>query len=373
MSRHLKSPKVDTSLHRSENEKDACGVGVVAHIRGERSHRVLRLGLDSVCNVTHRGAVNADGKTGDGAGVTTNLPYKLLMPEAKKLGADLKKDSDLAVGVFFLPATNTDDQKKAQVIAEGVLRNRKIGIIGWREVPTVPGALGQQAIDTMPVIQQLLLQRPDGMDDDTFERQLYLSRREIEDKTSDEKIHDFYIPSLSHRLMSYKGFLVATALEEFYDDLRDENYETAICLYHQRFSTNTFPTWALAQPFRMLCHNGEINTVRGNRNWLNSRIGQFESEVWGDELQHLSHVIDPEASDSASLDAALELLVLSGRSVPHAMAMLVPPAWKIDPFTTREVEDFYRYHSCFAEPWDGPAALAFSDGLTVAASLDRNG
>jgi glutamate synthase (NADPH/NADH) large chain/glutamate synthase (ferredoxin) len=178
---------------------------------------------------------------------------------------------------------------------------------------------------------------------------------------------------LSHRLISYKGFLVATALEELYSDLRNEDYETVVCLYHQRFSTNTFPTWALAQPFRMLCHNGEINTVRGNRNWLNSRIGQFESEVWGDELQHLNHVIDPDGSDSASLDAALELLVLSGRSVPHAMSMLVPPAWRIDPFTTKEVEDFYRYHSCFSEPWDGPAALAFSDGKTVAASLDRNG
>ena len=373
MSKYLKSPKSEHTLHRSDLERDSCGVGVVAHIKGERSHRVLRLGLDSVCNVTHRGAVNADGKTGDGAGVTTNLPYKILLPVAEELGTSLANESDLAVGVFFLPAGNSDNAKKAQIIAEGVLRNRGMGIIGWRDVPTDPSALGQQAIDTMPIIRQLLLQRPDGMDDDTFERQLYLSRREIEDKANDERIDEFYVPSLSHRLISYKGFLVATALEEFYTDLVNEKYETAICLYHQRFSTNTFPTWALAQPFRMLCHNGEINTVRGNRNWLNSRIGQFESDIWGDELQHLNHVIDPDASDSASLDAALELLVLSGRSVPHAMSMLVPPAWKIDPFTTKEVEDFYRYHSCFCEPWDGPAALAFSDGKTVAASLDRNG
>lgn len=373
MSKYLKSPKIENTLHRSDSERDACGVGVVAHIKGVRSHRILRLGLDSVCNVTHRGAVNADGKTGDGAGVTTNLPYKILLPEAKALGTELTDEKDLAVGVFFLPASNLENQKKAQVIAEGVLRNRSMGIIGWRKVPVNPSALGQQAIDTMPEIQQLLLKRPEGMDDDTFERQLYLSRREIEDKASDERIDDFYIPSLSHRLISYKGFLVATALEELYSDLTNDEYETVVCLYHQRFSTNTFPTWALAQPFRMLCHNGEINTVRGNRNWLNSRIGQFESEVWGDELKYLSHVIDPDGSDSASLDAALELLVLSGRSIPHAMAMLVPPAWKIDPFTTQEVEDFYRYHSCFAEPWDGPAALAFSDGATVAASLDRNG
>ncbi len=373
MSKYLKSPAVKNTLHRVELERDSCGVGVVAHIKGERSHRVLRLGLDSVNHVTHRGAVNADGKTGDGAGVTTHLPYELLLPEAEKMGTTLSASSELAVGVFFLPASRSDDQIKCRVIAEGVLRNRGIGIIGWRDVPTNSSALGQQAIDTMPLIQQLLLQRPEGMGDGNFERQLYLSRREIEDKASAEKIHDFYIPSLSHRLVSYKGFLIATALEEFYDDLRHEDYETAVCLYHQRFSTNTFPTWALAQPFRMLCHNGEINTVRGNRNWLNSRIGQFESEVWGDELRYLRHIIDPDGSDSASLDEALELLVLSGRSVPHAMAMLVPPAWKIDPFTTKEVEDFYRYHSCFCEPWDGPAALAFSDGKTVAASLDRNG
>lgn len=372
MSKYLNFPDVENTLHRPELERDACGVGVIAHIKGERSYRVLRLGLDSVSNVTHRGAVNADGKTGDGAGVTTNLPYKILLPAAEEMGARLA-EKDLGVGVFFLPGGQSAEATKAKTIAEGVIRNRNIGIIGWREVPTDSSALGQQAIDTMPEIKQLLLERPSGMPDDIFERQLYLCRREIEDKTSDEKIEDFYIPSLSHRLISYKGFMVASAVEEFYSDLLDEDYETAVCLYHQRFSTNTFPTWALAQPFRMLCHNGEINTVRGNRNWLNSRVGQFESEVWGDELQHLHHVIDPDGSDSASLDSALELLVLSGRSVPHAMAMLVPPAWKIDPFTTKEVEDFYRFHSCFSEAWDGPAALAFSDGKTVAASLDRNG
>ncbi|MEX2581132.1 MAG: glutamate synthase large subunit [Verrucomicrobiales bacterium] len=373
MSKYLKSPDVNNTLHRPELERDSCGVGVVAHIKGERTHRVLRLGLDSVCNVTHRGAVNADGKTGDGAGVSTNLPYKILLPEAEKLGVSLSSPSDLAVGVFFLPADESAKRTKCRVIAEGVLRGRGIGIIGWREVPVQVAALGQLALDTKPEILQLLLQRPEGMDDDTFERKLFLARREIEDKVRPEEASDFYISSLSHRLISYKGFMVATALEEFYLDLVDENYETAICLYHQRFSTNTFPTWALSQPFRMLCHNGEINTVRGNRNWLNSRIGQFENEIWKDELKHLDTVIDPDGSDSASLDAALELLVLSGRSLPHAMAMLVPPAWRIDPFTTEEVADFYRYHSCFCEPWDGPAALAFSDGKTVAASLDRNG
>jgi len=373
MSKYLKFPKIENSLHRPELERDACGVGVVAHIKGERSHRVLRLGLDSVSNVTHRGAVNSDGKTGDGAGVMTHLPYKILRPVVAELGGTLESDADLAVGVFFLPADRSDDQVKAKAIAERVLRRRGFGIIGWRKVPVNPGALGQLALDTMPVILHLLLSRPAGLDDDAFERRLYLGRREIEDLANGEQIRGFYIPSLSSRLINYKGFMVATTVEEFYLDLVNEDFETAVCLYHQRFSTNTFPTWALAQPFRMLCHNGEINTVRGNRNWFRARIGQFQSEIWGEDLKFLHNALDPHGSDSASLDSALELLVLSGRSVTHAMSMLVPPAWRIDPFTSEAVEDFFRYHSCFSEPWDGPAALAFSDGRTVAACLDRNG
>ncbi|MDF1811955.1 MAG: glutamate synthase large subunit [Verrucomicrobiales bacterium] len=370
MSKYVEIPEVSNTLHQRELERDACGVGVVADIKGKPSHRVLRLGLDSVSNVTHRGAVNADGKTGDGAGVTTNLPYKILLPEAQKQDPSLTDPKQLAVGVFFLPQENA----KAKTIVETALRERGMASVAWRTVPTNVSALGQLGIDTMPVIEQLLIKRPEGMScDDDFERKLFLARRQIERQADEEGIEDFYIPSLSHRLISYKGFLVATALEEFYQDLKNEDYETAVCLYHQRFSTNTFPTWALSQPFRMLCHNGEINTLRGNRNWLNSRIGQFKSEIWKDELVQLENVIDPDGSDSASLDSALEILVLSGRSVPHAMAMLVPPAWRIDPFTPPEVVDFYKYHSCFCEPWDGPAALAFSDGKTVAACLDRNG
>lgn len=371
---YIHIPEVsEKTLHRPEMERDACGVGVVCHIKGERSHRILRLGLDSVNNVTHRGALNADMKTGDGAGVSTHLPHKIFLPIAEEMGTKLESNEQLAIGVFFLADKDSTDYVKAKVLAEGCLRNRGIGIIGWREVPTNPKALGDQAIETMPEILHLLLKRPEGIDDDQFERELFLARRDIEIKSKKEAIEEFYIPSLSHRLMVYKGFLVATALEKFYYDLQNPDYETGVCLYHQRFSTNTFPTWALAHPFRMLCHNGEINTVRGNRNWLNSRIGQFESDVWGDDMHLLNEIIDPDGSDSASLDSALELLVLSGRSVPHAMAMLVPAAWRIDPFTPQPVADFYKYHATFCEPWDGPAALAFSDGRTVAASLDRNG
>jgi glutamate synthase domain-containing protein 2/glutamate synthase domain-containing protein 1/glutamate synthase domain-containing protein 3 len=374
MSRYLHIPEESQgSLHRAELERDSCGVGVVAHIRGERSRRIVELGLTSVCNVTHRGALNSDMKTGDGAGVMTHLPYGILLPEAEKLGTKLENESDLAVGVFFLPVHGSAENLKGRILAEGVIRNRGIGVIGWRLVPVDSSALGDQARDTEPEIQHLLLKRPAGMDDTTFERTLFLARREIEIRSAEEEIRGFYVASLSHSRIVYKGFMVASALPKYFDDLRNPAYESAICLYHQRFSTNTFPTWALSHPFRMLAHNGEINTLRGNRNWLNSRISQFESDVWAGHMPLLKNLFDPDASDSASLDQALELLVLSGRSVPHAMAMLVPPAWRIDPFTPQEVADFYKFHSCFCEPWDGPAALVFTDGKTVAACLDRNG
>jgi glutamate synthase (NADPH/NADH) large chain/glutamate synthase (ferredoxin) len=362
------------SLHRPELERDACGVGVVADINGVRNNRILEHGIISVCNVIHRGAQESDMKTGDGAGVTTQLPYDILLPEVERLGGSVESPEQLAVGVFFLPAKDHPDHVKAKIIAEGVVRNRGIEIIGWREVPVNPRELGDQARETQPEILHLLLKRPDSIvDGDAFERVLYLVRREIEIKSKQEDISRLYISSMSHRLISYKAFLVATALQKFYLDLQNPEYKTAICLYHQRFSTNTFPTWSLAQPFRMLAHNGEINTLRGNRNWLNSRVAQFDSEAWGDDVKLLHELIDPTSSDSASLDNALELLVLSGRSLQHAMTMLVPSAWRIDPFTSPKVEEFYKYHSCFSEPWDGPAALAFTDGKSVAACLDRNG
>ncbi len=370
MSRHLHIPEQSQgSLHLPEVERDSCGVGVVCHLRGERSRRVLKLGLDSVCNVIHRGALDADGKTGDGAGISTQIPYRILLPVAEALGRPVATESDLGVGVFFLPP---DHAAEIKVIIEGIVSSRGLGFIGWRDVPQNLEALGKKALATKPEIVHLLVARPQELiDHDDYERRLYICRREIETVAS--KWRGFYACSFSHRLIVYKGFLVATALRKFYTDLEDPAYETAICLYHQRFSTNTFPTWALAQPFRMMAHNGEINTVRGNRNWFNSRTAQFHSKIWGDDVKFLRDAIDPHGSDSASLDTALEMLVLSGRSLEHTMTMLVPPAWRIDPNTSPEVQDFFRYHSCFAEAWDGPAALAFTDGVKVAACLDRNG
>jgi len=366
-------PNCPTSLHRPEDEHDACGVGVVADINGVRSNRILEHGITSVCNVIHRGAQEADGKTGDGAGVSTQLPYKILLPEVERLGHSLADPSELAVGVFFLPEREHPDYLRAKQLIEDILGKRGIPLIGWREVPVNARELGDLARETMPEIMHLLVKRPDGIDGDAFERALFVARREIEIKAKQAALARFYVATFSHRMISYKAFLVATALQKFYLDLQNPDFETAICLYHQRFSTNTFPTWSLAQPFRMLAHNGEINTLRGNRNWLNSRVEQFESELWGDDVHMMHDIIDPSSSDSASLDNALELLVLSGRSLAHVMSMLVPSAWRIDPFTSPEVENFFKYHSCFSEPWDGPAALAFTDGKSVGACLDRNG
>ncbi len=360
------------SLHLMDNERDACGVGFVANIHGKRSHEILQMALAGVRNVQHRGAVDADRVTGDGAGVLTQIPHNLFMRELEKMGERLEHPLDLAVGVFFLPQDHSD-RLRIELVAEGVLRNRNIKVLGWREVPTNPNELGDKARRTMPCIKQLLLERPPGLDDNPFERQLFLARREMRMKAKEQKLAEFYTPSISHRTIVYKALLLPSSLPKFYPDLQDESYDTALAIFHQRFSTNTFPTWALSHPFRMLAHNGEINTVRGNRNWLSSRASDFSAEVWGGEERLLKNLLDANSSDSASLDQALELLVLSGRDPTHAMAMLVPSAYGIDPTTSDKLKSFYEFHECFSEPWDGPAALVFTDGRTVAASLDRNG
>ena len=360
------------TLHRMDLERDACGVGFVAQVNGKRSHQILEYALGGCCNVIHRGAMEADMKTGDGAGILTQIPHGILVPEAEKLGHKLEHPLDLAVGVFFLPQDETA-RLKIQLVAEAVLSKRDVKVLGWRVVPVNERELGDKARRTMPNIMQLLMERPKELDDNPFERVLFLARREIEIKCRQQKLAEFYIPSMSHRTIIYKALVVATALEKFYLDLQDERYETALAVFHQRFSTNTFPTWALSHPFRMLAHNGEINTVRGNRNWIASRASDFEHPWWEGDEHLLKGLCDPGQSDSASLDAALELLVLSGRDVTEAMSMLVPPAYGIDPTTTEEEKAYYEYHSCFSEPWDGPAGLVYTDGRTIAATLDRNG
>ena len=361
------------SLYNPEEEHDSCGMGFVAMINGTRSNRVLRYGLTSVCNMAHRGAMDADAKTGDGSGVMTQIPYKLFHKEVTKLGYTLYNDSDLGVGVVFLPHDNAYAQARAKAIIEEVLEKRELFQFGWREVPLNIMMLGEKAQLTMPRIEQVLIGRPADMGDDEYERRLFLARNEIEKRTQLDNIRNFYIASFSHQVIVYKGLLTAVSLEKFYRDLSDPDFETAICLYHERYSTNTFPTWPLGQPFRVLAHNGEINTIRGNRHWMRAREAELMADFWGEDIDLLKPIIQPSGSDSASLDNVLEVLVMSGRNLLHAMTMLVPPAWHTDETMAPELRAYYEYHRCFNEPWDGPASLAFSDGEVVAACLDRNG
>jgi len=368
---HSSTPLVSDSLHSLSNEHDNCGMGAIAHLEGNRSFAVLNHALTSVSCMTHRGAVDADMKTGDGSGILSQIPFPLFAKAAEKLGTKVADPADIAVGVFFFPVGNEAQIQSIKKITAKTIAKRGITAIGWRDVPVDVDALGKVAQKTRPLIEHLLMLKPEDMEKLDYERKLYLCRREIEQAT--KEIQSFYMPTFSNRLISYKALAMPAALRGFYGDLTDPDFETAICLYHQRFSTNTFPAWPLGQPFRMMCHNGEINTVEGNRNWMTSREEFFESPVWGDEIDVVKNLIRHGESDSASLDHCLELLILSGRSPEHAMCMLVPPAYRNDEEISDELRAFYQYIRSFSEPWDGPAGLVFTDGTKLCASLDRNG
>jgi glutamate synthase (ferredoxin) len=359
------------TLYDPAQEHDACGTGFVADVSGRPSHRVVEMAIESVVNLTHRGAVAADAKTGDGAGILTPLPRRLLVEELARRGTTISPN-DLAVGMLFLPR-DPAAQDRARQLVETAARAEGLDVVAWREVPVDPASLGQKAYTTRPQIEQVLLGRGKAAAGAAFERALYLARKRVERASADEKLADFYIPSFSSRTVVYKGLFVAPQLANFYLDLRNPAYEAPLAVFHQRYSTNTFPNWFLAQPFRLLAHNGEINTVQGNRNWLHAREPELASPVWGDRLKELIPIIWEDGSDSASLDNALELLELSDRDVLHSMMMMVPEAWENMPDLDENLRAFYEYHGCLTEPWDGPAAMAFSDGRIAGAVLDRNG
>lgn len=352
-------------------EHDACGMGFIARIDGTKSNRILKLAIKGVCNVTHRGAVDADEQTGDGAGIMTQIPHKVFRKEIAGLSSMISRDEELGVGVFFFPREN-DAVVQCKRLVENITRSRNLQLLMWRTVPTDSYFLGEKAAATQPNIVHLLVGKPAGLSDDNYERLLYITRKEIEQAAKRENL-SLYIASFSCRTIVYKGLVTPAALEKFYIDLQHPDYETAIAIFHQRFSTNTFPKWELAHPFRMLAHNGEINTIQGNRNWTKAREAELTSEIWGSDIEFIKPIIREGGSDSANLDNALEALTMSGRNILHAMLMLVPEAWsssyRVEPF----VRGFFEYHECFSEPWDGPAALVFTDGNIVAASLDRNG
>jgi len=363
------------SLYDPRFEHDACGIGFVAQKSGARSHRVLELALTALCNHAHRGAVAADGKSGDGAGVLTQLPYELIAKHLAGQGIAAPERDRLAVGMVFLPRYNPDHRERARVLLNETVREYGLELLGWRDVPVDGDALGQWAQNLRPYIEQIIVAAPPAVAAGVeFERKLYLVRKRATQRAWAESITNFYIPSLSSKTIVYKGLFVAPQLPVFYLDLRNPDFQTAIAVFHQRYSTNTFPTWERAQPFRLVCHNGEINTLEGNLTWMRAKEADLAAAAgWGADAAILAPVIAPHGSDSQKLDNALDLLVQSGRDIRHALMMMVPKAWERTTDALPEQRAFYHYHSCLQEPWDGPAALSFTDGVIVGSVLDRNG
>ncbi len=367
-------------LYDPRNEHDACGVGFVANIKGVKTHETVKRGLEILVNIDHRGAVGADPLLGDGAGILIQIPDALLRDWASNAGVTLPLVGDYAVAMCFLPQ---EDAAREFGVAnfERFIAKEGQSLVGWRDVPITITGLGKAVIEQMPVIRQAIIARGENCEDqDAFERKLLAIRKQAQNPLADlEEKHglpglaSFYMPSLSTRTIVYKGLLLADQVGTFYDDLRNPLCQSALALVHQRFSTNTFPSWKLAHPYRFIAHNGEINTVRGNVNWMNARRRTMESELLGADLDKMWPLIPHGQSDTACLDNALELLLAGGYSLAHAVMMLVPEAWAGNPMMDAKRRAFYEYHAALMEPWDGPAAIAFTDGRQIGATLDRNG
>ena len=372
---HLSLP-AQQGLYDPRQERDACGVGFVAHIKGKQSHSMVRQGLQILENLTHRGAVGADPLAGDGAGILIQIPDAFLRTACSAQGMNLPGAGEYGVGMIFLPRDTTARAACERAISEKIAEEGQT-LLGWRDVPVDNASLGESVKAEEPVVRQVFIGRgancPDG---ESFERKLFVIRKTAEHTVRnlpDELGRGFYIPSLSARTIVYKGMLLANQVGKYYLDLQNDSVVSALALVHQRFSTNTFPTWDLAHPFRMIAHNGEINTMRGNVNWMAARHAAMSSRLLGEDLEKLWPLIVDGQSDSACFDNALELLVAGGYSLPHAMMMLIPEAWAGNPLMDEERRAFYEYHAALMEPWDGPAAVAFTDGRQIGATLDRNG
>ncbi|MBI1220903.1 MAG: glutamate synthase large subunit [Rhodobacteraceae bacterium] len=362
------------SLWREEDEHASCGVGLVVAISGKPSRKVVQNGIDALKAVWHRGAVDADGKTGDGAGIHVQIPVPFFYDQIRRTGHEPEMGKLIAVGQVFLPRTDFGAQERCRTIVETEVLRMGHYIYGWRHVPVNTDVLGDKANATRPEIEQILIRNDKGVDEDTFERELYIIRRRIEKAAIAAQIAGLYLCSLSCRSIIYKGMMLAEQVAVFYPDLMDERFESAFAIYHQRYSTNTFPQWWLAQPFRMLAHNGEINTLKGNVNWMRSHEIRMASSTFGDMAEDIKPIVPAGTSDSGALDAVFEVMVRAGRSAPMAKTMLVPEAWsKTTTDMPKAWADMYAYCNAVMEPWDGPAALAMTDGRWVCAGLDRNG
>ena len=365
-------------LYDPRTEHDACGVGFVVHIKGRRSHDIVRKALQVLINLEHRGACGCEANTGDGAGILIQTPDAFLR---KSVSFALPTEGGYGAGLVFLPREESDRDRIKDLIAR-ITEEEGQTLLGWREVPTDNGLIGDSAKATQPVFEQVFVgARTDVSTEDgraRFERTLYVIRKRIEHAVDALKINAlsrrfFYIVSLSSQRLIYKGMLQAKQLQPMFPDLSDESLQSALALVHQRFSTNTFPSWPLAHPYRLVAHNGEINTLRGNINWMRAREGLLQSELFGDDLRKLLPIIREGGSDTATFDNVLELLMMAGRSLPHALLMMIPEPWSNHESMSPERKAFYHYHASLMEPWDGPASIAFTDGKVIGAVLDRNG
>ena len=372
----MDQPGLPSGLYDPQYEHDACGVGFVAHIKGKKSHAIVEQGLTILKNLTHRGAVGWDPKLSDGAGCLIQIPDKFLREEMAKRGVKLPPPGQYGVGIVFLPR-DPASRLACEYEIERAIKDENQVLLGWRDVPVDNSDLAEPAKNIEPVIRQVFIGRGRGVTvTDALERKLYIIRKSAGHAIQALKLahgKEFYVPSMSARTLIYKGMLLAHQVGEYYLDLKDPRVESALCLVHQRFSTNTFPSWDLAHPFRLICHNGEINTVRGNVNWIRARQGAISSPILGKDLEKIWPLIYDGQSDSASFDNALELLVMGGYSVAHAMMMMIPEAWENHSLMDPARRAFYEYHAAMMEPWDGPASIAFTDGRQIGATLDRNG
>ena len=370
-------------LYDPQYEHDACGVGFIVHIKGQRSHAIVENALQLLINLLHRGASGSEVNTGDGAGILVQMPDRFLRREAARLGIDLPPERGYGAGLVFLPK---DAGTRAQIEAlfESIVREEGQVVLGWRDVPTDDHLLGPTAIAAEPVFRQLFIGRGPGMaapgaspeEDLAFERKLYVIRKRVEhavDRLDAPGARDFYVCSLSSRTLVYKGMLIASQVATMFPDLSDPEFQSALALVHQRFSTNTFPSWPLAHPYRMIAHNGEINTLRGNINWMKAREALCASETLGDDLRKILPIIREGGSDTATFDNVLEFLVMAGRPLPHAILMMIPEPWSNHESMSPTRRAFYEFHASLMEPWDGPASIAFTDGTVIGAVLDRNG
>ncbi|OGI48241.1 MAG: glutamate synthase subunit alpha [Candidatus Muproteobacteria bacterium RIFCSPHIGHO2_12_FULL_60_33] len=373
---NLGQPKTHQGLYDPAYEHDACGVGFVVDMKGRRSHKIVTQALTVLRNLMHRGACGCEENTGDGAGILIQMPHVFLSRECGKLGIELPKAGHYGTGLVFLPRADAE-ARRCQDMFAGIVREEGQALLGWRDVPVDHSSLGPTACSAEPVFQQIFIGRAAGIADDmTFERKLYVIRKRIEHAIWNSDLKErsqFYIPSLSARTLIYKGMLTPTQVEPMFPDLADPAVESALALVHSRFSTNTFPSWPLAHPYRYIAHNGEINTLRGNINWMRAREALCQSPLFGDDLKKILPIVMEGGSDSATFDNVLEFLHMAGRELPHAVLMMIPEAWSGHETMDEDRKAFYEYHGCLMEPWDGPASIAFTDGTVIGAILDRNG